>query len=214
MIVKPSTDFYKKKMSNEKYTLHAYCKKCFKVRALRDTNDRYIHRTYQPSPFIIKARHLYQQKQQKIQSLRKQYADAIAFVQTFRDKRLRAEYRKTNREKINAKARVPPHLRAEVKLANPKAMTRHKLNKKAFSSKRKGLKERTPTHWDGWEEMREEILEIYMEATRLSWIFGFLMIGEHTIPLNGENVSGLHVPANLRIMESDMNTAKSNSYTP
>ena len=37
---------------------------------------------------------------------------------------------------------------------------------------------------------------------------------DHIIPLNGELVSGFHVEANLRIITTEENTAKSNSFTP
>ncbi len=35
---------------------------------------------------------------------------------------------------------------------------------------------------------------------------------DHIIPLNGELVSGLHVPGNLQILSREQNTAKGNSY--
>jgi len=35
---------------------------------------------------------------------------------------------------------------------------------------------------------------------------------DHIIPLHGELVSGLHIPSNLRIMETKGNTEKGNSY--
>lgn len=37
---------------------------------------------------------------------------------------------------------------------------------------------------------------------------------DHIIPLQGKNVSGLHVPENLQVIERSINSKKRNKYEP
>lgn len=122
-------------------------------------------------------------------------------------KELRKRYQKSQR--------VNPNYRAEDNLANPASMTRKTLTKKAFKRRdRQKLKERTPSHWAGWKGMREEILDIYMRATELAWAISHPIHVDHIIPLKGATVSGLHVPANLRIIPAHINEGKGATYIP
>lgn len=70
----------------------------------------------------------------------------------------------------------------------------------------KRIRQATPP----WAD-RKEIMEIYrqMRAMRSQ---GMDVHVDHIIPLNGELVSGLHVPSNLRIMDAAANVAKGNSF--
>ena len=128
-------------------------------------------------------------------------------------------FKRANPDKVKEyrkKERIPLALRAVRRLANPAAMTRSRLNKKAFkrSNDQARFMQRTPRHWAGWREMREQILDIYMDSTELAWTLGFHMPVDHIVPLNGTNVSGLHVPSNLRIMTAEANELKGAEYTP
>lgn len=51
-----------------------------------------------------------------------------------------------------------------------------------------------------------EIAALLTEATGYSWHV------DHDIPLNGNNVSGLHVPENLRVVPWFINLSKANSF--
>lgn len=77
-------------------------------------------------------------------------------------------------------------------------------------ARRSHVKQRTPS-WlttdDHWF-----IGEIYELAALRTKMFGFAWHVDHIIPLQGKNVSGLHVPLNLRVIPGAENVRKSNQY--
>jgi hypothetical protein len=60
---------------------------------------------------------------------------------------------------------------------------------------------------------RKAILEFYREAKRLTKLTGIQFHVDHVIPLNGKNVSGLHVETNLQTIPWLFNNMKYNSFT-
>ena len=63
----------------------------------------------------------------------------------------------------------------------------------------------TKDHW-------EQIKLFYQHAKECEMLTGDKYHVDHVVPLNGENVSGLHVPWNLQVLPADINIAKSNNY--
>lgn len=59
-----------------------------------------------------------------------------------------------------------------------------------------------------------EIESFYWLARDLFKIIGERYHVDHIVPLQGENVSGLHVPWNLQVLPADLNIAKGNKYDP
>jgi len=57
---------------------------------------------------------------------------------------------------------------------------------------------------------RNELLKFYEEAKELTLSTGILHSVDHIIPLQGENVSGLHVPWNLQVITHSENCKKHN----
>lgn len=65
----------------------------------------------------------------------------------------------------------------------------------------------TDEHWD-------QIKALKAEAGRLTKVTGKKWTVDHIIPILGVNVSGLHVPWNMRVVEDDENQRKANRVDP
>lgn len=67
---------------------------------------------------------------------------------------------------------------------------------------------RTPK-WLSKEQL-QEIKEHYILAAELSWLSDSGLEVDHIVPLQGKNVSGLHVPWNLQVISAYENQSKGN----
>lgn len=97
------------------------------------------------------------------------------------------------------------HLTREWERARPKEI------KRAKDAKRRAAKlQRTPV-WLTQEQL-EEIKEVYWLARDIELTTGEAYQVDHIVPLQGDTISGLHVPWNLQILPSDINQSKGNTY--
>jgi len=116
-------------------------------------------------------------------------------------------YYEKNREMVIARAAARPpeekrRNRAEYKDRNVDIV-------RADTSVRKRRhREATPT-WLTKDE-RLKMRELYVQARKLTSITGERYVVDHIIPLRSEEVCGLHVPWNLKVITQEENLRKSN----
>lgn len=79
------------------------------------------------------------------------------------------------------------------------------------SSRYRAKKIRAKPNWLGKRHL-SQIKELYWLARDLQCVTGELYHVDHIVPLQGENVCGLHVPWNLQVLPADINLSKGNSY--
>lgn len=111
------------------------------------------------------------------------------------------DFRKNNPEKYEA-------THARWQLANKEKMTPFKAAAKA---KRRASELNATPHWLT-EEQLQEIKNIYYRAWCYGQITEWTFHVDHIVPLQGENVCGLHHPDNLQILEARVNLQKSNKF--
>jgi hypothetical protein len=117
------------------------------------------------------------------------------------------EYYGRNKEAVIARAFARPvgekaAAKQRYKEANPD------LYKEMVSLRRRRFRDATPK-WLSAEQKMEIRLK-YRLAIELSRATGVRHAVDHEIPLQGEDVCGLHVPWNLRVITQDENLKKSN----
>lgn len=140
---------------------------------------------------------------------KKRYADNSerikAEVKAARDK-LKAESPELLRERTRRYNATNKENRAKYAKENPGVMNAKTAKYLA------GKKQRTP-EWLSKEQL-EQILLFYKEAARLTKVLNVPHEVDHIVPLQGRNVSGLHVPWNLQILTDIENQKKTNNHKP
>jgi 5-methylcytosine-specific restriction endonuclease McrA len=117
------------------------------------------------------------------------------------------EYYERNKEAVKARAQARPteektRHKQEYKAANPE------LYKELVNARRRRFRDATPKWLTAEQKM--EIRLKYRLAIELSRKLGVPYAVDHIIPLQGEDVCGLHVPWNMEVITQDENLKKSN----
>jgi hypothetical protein len=142
---------------------------------------------------------------------------------------LKLRWARENKEKVLQQGREYHHRNRNKRLASQKAV--RAANPKKYAAKQREWRknnmdyvlsinalrlsnklQRTPK----WltQEDKEKIRLVYKEAKCLTETTGEQYHVDHIIPLQGELVSGLHVPNNLQILHWKDNLSKRHKYTP
>ena len=117
------------------------------------------------------------------------------------------KYYENNKATVIARANARPaeekrRAKQKYKDNNPE------LYRSLTNARRRRFREATPV-WLS-PEQKQEIKDKYLLAQAATKEFGVKYVVDHDIPLHGENVCGLHVPWNLKVMRAEDNLAKSN----
>lgn len=81
----------------------------------------------------------------------------------------------------------------------------------AITAKRRASKLQATPSWLS-DKDHEQIKRIYTACSNVNKRTGKTHHVDHIVPLQGENVCGLHVPWNLAIIPASMNLSKSNKF--
>lgn len=183
---KPLLDFGKNK--NTKDGLQFYCKICCKA-----TTKRY--REANKEKYYASAKRWAKENPGRVREGKR------ARYLARRDEILESkkDYYKENREEI---------------LAYKKAYGKVNRGKRnAIEAKRNAEKIKRTPDWLSKEHLAE-IEYFYWLARDLYRTTGEKYHVDHIVPLQGEEISGLHVPWNLQVLPADLNIAKGNKYDP
>jgi len=151
---------------------------------------------------IVKKRH-YEDNKEEILLKNKKYRVAN------REKVLagKRKYYKDNQKEISVKERkYRENNKEKIALISKKWRENNRGIKNASEARRNAKKlQATPE----WSEL-DKIKIVYEKAQWLGTVTGLKYHVDHIIPLQGENVCGLHVWQNLQILEESLNCSKNN----
>lgn len=184
-IEKPLTEFYKRK-DHYKDPYRSDCRSCLAAKASKRYGD---------DPKKFNARD-------------KKWREANPDKEKARGVRWRAEnpelakqraiaWRKSNRDKYNNNIQ-------RYRKAHP-----DRINYQ--TSLRRAAKLSATPKWLT-KEHKKKIAQIYESASILTRTTGIRYHVDHIVPLRGKEVSGLHVPWNLRVITAKLNSKKSNKH--
>ena len=179
----------------------AHCKECEKAR----NKKRYEKNR---DEYLAHYKKHYEENRDEVLARKKKYYEEN------RDKALarQKEHRKENREKEAARNKKYYEENRDKALARQKKYNADNPEKKAATNaKRRAAKlERIPS-WSNKADLKA-IRKIYARCRRINKLTGVEHQVDHVIPLQGENVSGLHHSTNLAIIPAALNASKYNKW--
>jgi len=121
-------------------------------------------------------------------------------------------YQNANREVLRASSRNWRKANPEAQHRASSAWAKANPDKRAAAQNKRhtGQKQRTPA-WLSAEQLKQ-IEFYYTMAEAMKLATGVPHSVDHIVPLQGSNVSGLHVPWNLQVIPKSDNSKKGNRY--
>ena len=144
----------------------------------------------------------------------------------YKDKARQKAYYEANKKKLNAQTKAYYEANKDKISAQMKAY--REANKDKIKAQKKAYYEANSAYYIEKARFREKLLNklqrpswynsklvnnIYNKCHKLNKIAGFIKYHvDHIVPLQGKNVSGLHVQGNLEIILASANLSKSNKF--
>lgn len=121
-------------------------------------------------------------------------------------------YRAANKEKVLAAKRAAYYATRDARLAQKREYRQANKGKVNFlaTMRKKVVKQRTPTWLSDFDRLK--IKCYYSVAAMLTRNNDEPWHVDHVLPLQGEHVSGLHVPSNLQFLRGVDNIRKKNKF--
>ena len=117
------------------------------------------------------------------------------------------EWYEANKEQVMNAAKIRP---IEIKRENQKAWKERNTTWVRADTKARRRKHREATPKWLTKKEKAEIRQLYQIAIIMSKTTGEQYVVDHIVPLRGNDVCGLHVPWNLRVITQEENLKKSN----
>ena len=114
-----------------------------------------------------------------------------------------------NKEQVVQLAKTRPS--SDKKLYQSRWKAKNSIWVKADTKARRRKHRQATPHWLT-RKQKGEIRQLYQIAITMSRTTGEPYVVDHIVPLRGEDVCGLHVPWNLRVVTREENLRKSNKH--
>jgi hypothetical protein len=88
-------------------------------------------------------------------------------------------------------------------------LLRHPEKLRGYQAKRRAQKIQAAPPWLTKDQL-DAMSDLYKTSKVMEEKFGLKYHVDHIVPLNGEDICGLHVPWNLQVLEAGLNISKSN----
>ena len=119
------------------------------------------------------------------------------------------EWYEANKEQVMNAAKIRP---IEIKREYQKAWKERNTTWVRADTKARRRKHREATPPWLTRKQKSEIRQLYQIAITMSKTTGEQYVVDHIVPLRGNDVCGLHVPWNLRVITQEENLKKSNKF--
>ena len=220
---KPATNDWFYRQSDGKFGFRAQCKTCVRehsvIRKEKIAEYGRVYRKLNKEKIAIKKRQYNRANKESVTAYRREY------YKSNREQiiKQRIEYRKKTidekrvydqvRYKLNRASILEYQKLNRTKILKQKRDYRRNFPEKSAANcaKRRAAKlQRTPPWLD--KMYRLQIQEVYKRAQKIRNACGIDVQVDHIVPLQGENICGLHVPWNLQILTTHDNATKNNSF--